>query len=344
MARPFSLPGRNLEILSAIVKSYIATGEPVGSKYVSDKRKDRLSPASIRNVMAELEEHGYLSHPHTSAGRVPTGKAFREYVQHLSTPRLNPNDAGFIQDNLEQATTLEERLGRSSHVLAALTRQMGVAVVAPLSQSVLERVQFTRLGDHRILVVLVARGDLVRHRIIRVAEEIRPEELDRLANYVNHEFAGWPLAAVRGEIRQRIRVERAEFDAILSRLRLLCAQGFLNADTDAQICLEGAPNLVVGVEILDGGRVRQLLQALEDKEKLIQLLDECIRGDMAVRIGLGETYPGMRDYALIGAVCELEPGVPGRIAVIGPMRMPYERAISAVAHVAKLFRHLSDVN
>ena len=182
----------------AIVKSYIATGEPVGSKYVSGKRKDRLSPASIRNVMAELEETA-TSRPHASAGRVPTEKAFREYVQHLSTPRLNPDDAGFIQDNLDQATTLEERLGRSSLVLAALTRQMGVAVVAPLSQSVLERVQFTRLGDHRILVVLVARGDVVRHRVIRVAEEIRPEELERLANYVNHEFAGWPLAAVRGE-------------------------------------------------------------------------------------------------------------------------------------------------
>lgn len=344
MARPFSLIGRNMEILSAIVRSYIATGEPVGSKYVSQKRKDRLSPASIRNVMAELEAQGYLSHPHTSAGRVPTDKAFREYVEHLTAQRLGPSEAGFIQDNLEQATTLEERLGRSSHVLAALTHQMGVAVVAPLSRSVLERVQFTGLGDHRILVVLVARGDVVRHRIIRVTEPIRPDELVRLANYVNREFAGWPLAAVRGEILHRIQQERAEFDAILSRLRLLCVQGFLSADTDAQIYLEGAPNLVGGMESLDGGRVRQLLQALEDKERLIQVLDECIRSGMSVQIGLENAYPGMKDYALIGTVCELEDGAPGRIAVIGPTRMPYERVISAVAHVARLFRHLSGLN
>ena len=262
MAGPFSLTGRNLEVLSAIVKGYITTGEPVGSKTLSEKRYDRLSPASIRTVMAQLEAHGYLSHPHTSAGRVPTGKGFLEYVRHLGTPRLAASDAGFIQNNLEQATTLEERLGRSSHVLATLTRQMGVAVVAPLSQSVLERVQFTTLGDHRILVVLVARGDVVRHRIIRVAEEIRPDELERLANYVNQEFAGWQLAAVRAEILRRIQQERAEFDAILRRLRLLCVQGFLNADAGAQIYVEGAPNLVGGVESLDGGRVRQLLKAL----------------------------------------------------------------------------------
>lgn len=344
MGAPMALAGRNLEILSGIVRAYIATGEPVGSKTLSEKRKDRLCSASIRNVMAELEEQGYLTHPHTSAGRVPTEKAFREYVQHLTTPRLKATEAGFVQESLEQATTIEERMGRSSHVLATLTRQMGVAVLAPLADSVLERVQFIQVGENRILVVLLARGEVVRHRVIRVAETIRPDELERIGAYVNAEFSGWPLEAARQEIQRRIQQERAEFDAILRRLRLLCVQGFLSTDAEAQIYLEGAPNLVGTVGSLDGGRVRQLLQTLEDKEKLIQVLDQCIRGDLAVHIGLENAYPGMTDYAVIGAVCELEPGVPGRIAVIGPTRMPYERVMSAVAGVARMIRHLGNLN
>src|SRR5262249_18354284 len=128
MERRSSLVGRNLEILNAIIRSYIATGEPVGSKTVAQRRKDGLSPASIRNSMAELEEEGYLSHPHTSAGRVPTDKALRFYVQHLSAPRLDRLDADFVEVSLRQGGTLEERLGLSSRVLAALTRQVGLVV------------------------------------------------------------------------------------------------------------------------------------------------------------------------------------------------------------------------
>ncbi len=355
MTRPFSLTGRNLEILSAIVRTYIATGEPVGSKTLSQRRKDGLSPASIRNVMAELEAQGYLTHPHTSSGRVPTEKAFREYVQRLGVSRLGASEVDFIQDSLEQATTLNERLGCSSHVLATLTRQMAVAVAAPLSQAVLEHVHFLRLADQRILAVLVTGGDVVRHRIIRLAEEIGPDELERIANYINLEFAGWPLAAVRREVLHRIAAERAEFDAILRRLRLLCVEGFLSTDAEAHISLEGAPNLVMAKQSLDAGRVRQLLRALEDKERLIQVLDQCLRGDvtvtadtagetLAVRFGLDDAYPGMRDYALIGAGCEVQPGLPCRIAVLGPTRMPYERVMSAVAHVARMFRHLAEAN
>jgi len=357
MGRPFSttgsLTGRNREILSAVVKRYIASGEPVGSRTVAEKRRQQLSPASIRNVMAQLEAEGYLTHPHTSAGRVPTEKAFREYVQHVGAARLGRGDTGLIEDSLEGASSVEERLGRSSHVLATLTRQMGVAIVAPLSESVLEHVHFLRLSEQRVLAVLVARGDVVRHRILRLGDEIRPDELERIANYVNVEFAGWPLGAARREIVRRLEQERAEFDAILKRLRLLCVQGFLSPETTAQIYLEGAPNLVGAEGNLESARVRLLLEALEDKERLIQVLDECLRGEMtvvaraggetlAVRIGLDDAYPGMQDYAVIGTVCEMEPGAPARIAVIGPTRMPYERVISAVAQVAAKLSAVGD--
>src|SRR5262249_16782260 len=159
----FALSGRNLEILSTIIRSYITSGEPVGSATIARRRRDALSPASIRNVMAELEAQGYLTHPHTSAGRVPTEKAFTFYVHSLArTPHLDPSEADFVQDNLDHAHSLEDRLDRTSHVLAALTGQLGVVVLAPLSEAVLEHVQFHRLADHRILVVLVARGGVVR--------------------------------------------------------------------------------------------------------------------------------------------------------------------------------------
>ncbi|MBI3667134.1 MAG: heat-inducible transcription repressor HrcA [Acidobacteria bacterium] len=357
MSRPFSLTGRNWEILTDIIRNYISTGEPVGSKSVSEQRKEKLSPASIRNVMAELESHGYLAHPHTSAGRLPTEKAIRLYVDTLSARRLRPFEADFVETNLRAASSLEERLDRSSHVLAALTHQVGIVVSAPLSEAVLERVQFLRLSERRLLVVLVARGDVVRDRIIRLAEEIPAEELERIANYVNQNFAGWKVSATRLEILRRIEEERAAYDAILRRLRLLYLEGFLRGDAMAQIYLDGTANLVESLPALDAERLRRLLQALEEKEKLIELLDECIRDDMrmsvqkgpageslCVRIGLEEAYPAMQGLALIGAACTLEPGLTGRIAVIGPTRMQYERVMSAVAHLAGLFQGLSETN
>lgn len=353
MPRPFSLTGRNLEVLNAVIKSYIATGEPVGSKSISEHRRDHLSPASIRNVMAELEAEGYLTHPHTSAGRVPTDKALRQYVEHLTTTRLQPSEVDFVQLSLGQAATLEERMGLSSRVLAALTRQVGVVVMAPLSQAVLQRVQFLRLSERRVLIVLVARGEVVRHRVMPVGEEIRQEELDRIANYVNENFGGWQLWAAREEILRRIEEERAAYDAILRRLHLLCVQGFLAADSDARVYLEGTPNLV---ESLDAERARVLLRALEEKQKLIEILDQCVRSEMRisalkwaagqalwVRIGLEDASPAMKGLALIGAACNME-GLTGRIAVIGPTRMQYERVMSAVAHVVNVFHKLTEAN
>lgn len=357
MQRPFSLSGRNLEVLSSIIKGYISTGEPVGSKTISEKRRDGLSPASIRNVMADLESQGYLCHPHTSAGRVPTEKAFRHYVQTITASRLQPSEADFVQVNLQEASTLEERMGRSSQVLAILTHQLGIVVLAPLSQAVLQHVQFLRLSDQRVLMVLVAQGDVVRNRVIRVAEEIPQDDLTRIGNYVNQNFGGWRLADARSEILRRLEQERATYDMILRRLRVLCQQGFLAADSQARISLDGASNLMDGAQSLDQDKMRLLLRALEEKEKLIQLLDECMRGEMkiavaqggagetlCVRIGLEEAYPAMKDFALIGAVCHTDAGLAGRIAVIGPVRMQYERVMSAVAHVASVFQNLSEDN
>ena len=359
MARPFSLTGRSAEILHAVVKTYIATGQAVGSRTLSDKRKDHLSPASIRNAMAELEAEGYLSHPHTSAGRLPTDKGLRFYVENLGKPRLQRSEADLVQANLREATTLEDRLGRSSRLLAELTRQIGIVVMAPLSQAVLRHIQFQRLSEGRILVVLVSSGDVVQHRIVRVEEQIPIGELERIAGYLNGNFAGWKLVEARAEILRRIEEERAAYDAVLRRLRLLWLAGFLGtgAAADAQVYLEGTPNLVDAIRDVDAGRLRELLRALEEKERLVALLDECIREDMrlvahneaagkpiCIRIGLEDAHPAMKHLALIGAVCAMEPGLEGRIAVLGPTRMPYERVMSAVAQVARAFYSLAESN
>jgi len=357
MASPFSLSGRKLEILTSIVKSYILTGAPVGSRRISERRKDRLSSASVRNVMAELEAQGLLTHPHTSAGRVPTEKAFRFYVQNLNAARLEPAEADFVRVNLREAGSLEERLGRSSQVLAALTHQVGIVVAAPISQAVLDYVQFVRLADRRILAVVVARGDVVRRRILRITEEIAPGELERIANYLNRNFVGWKLAAARHEILRRIEQERAAYDTVLRRLRLLYREGFLREEAETRIYMQGTPNLVEGDQALDRQRVHRLLEALEQKEKLIELLDQCIRADLvvlaqksdgpeplSVRVGLEHSSPVLKDFALIGTLCKIRPGLEGRLAVIGPTRMHYERVMSAVAHVAGTFHSLSKNN
>jgi heat-inducible transcriptional repressor len=247
-------------------------------------------------------------------------------------------------------------MGQSSHVLATLTRYVGIVVSAPLSQAVLEHIQILQLSEGRLLVVLVSSGDVVQHRIIRLGESIPAEELERIANYVNQNFVGWKLEAVRTEIQHRIEQERATYDAILRRLRLLYLAGFLRGEPQAQVYLEGTPNLIVGINV-GAERLSRLLQALEEKERLIELLDECLREDrrasvskgphqepLLVRIGLEEAYPDMTDLSLVGTVCALEPGLDGRIAVIGPTRMHYERVMSAVAHVARVFYSLAEAS
>jgi len=329
---------REREILTAIVETFIVTGEPVGSRTLARSNREGLSSASIRNVMADLSESGFLEQPHTSAGRVPTTEAYRYYVEQLSSEaRLSPNDESMIQGSLNGVADVQDFMERTSHVLSLISKNVGVAVAVGGPKNALEHVYFSRLGDQKVLAVVVTKAGVVRDRVLRL--DIPQNELDSAARYINENFRGWTMEAMQTEIARRLERERSEYDRLMASLEQLYRQGALETDdATLMIFVEGAANLVAGET--DRRRLQELLKTLEEKQKIVDLLSAYLHTKQeAVRvvIGLDDAQPSMRNLVLIGAPARSGGDVMGSLAVIGPTRMDYQHTITAVSYIARLF-------
>ncbi len=333
------------EVLTAIVETFISTGEPVGSRTLAVRSREHLSAATIRNVMSDLTEAGFLDQPHTSAGRVPTPSAYRYYVEQISgTARLTPQRANEIQEQFVGVTDPQEFLERTSHVLSLISQNVGVAVAGGRgseSKNALEHVYFSRLADQRVLAVMVTRAGVVRDRILRNVS-LTQGDLDVAARYMNDNFHGWTMESVRAEMARRLQQERSEYDRLMQSLQQLVQQGALTSDAPMQaVFVEGASNLVT--QDSDRQRVSELLRTLEEKQRVVRLLDAYLdtrQEAVRVVIGLDETLPSMQNFVLIGAPARMSGEVMGSLAVIGPTRMDYQQTITAVSYIARLFDEL----
>ncbi len=330
--------GREREILTAIVETFIATGEPVGSRTLARGSREGLSAATIRNVMADLADAGYLEQPHTSSGRVPTAEAYRYYVEQLSgETHLSHENQSIIQDTLTGVSDVQEFMERTSHVLSLISHSVGVTVASSGPRNALEHVYFSRLGDQKVLAVVVTRSGVVRDRVLRL--DIPQADLDLAARYINENFRGWTMDDMRAELARRIEQERSEYDRLMKSIEQLYKQGALasNEGTEA-VFVEGAANLVTGEE--DRERLQDMLRTLEEKEKVVKLLGAYLdtrQEAVRVVIGLDETLPSMRNFVLIGAPARVGGEVMGSLAVIGPTRLDYQHTMSAVSYIARLF-------
>src|SRR5438270_1187014 len=336
---------RDHENLTAIVEAFVSTGEPVGSRMLSRASREGHSPATIRNVMADLVDAGYLEQPHTSAGRVPSSAAYRYYVEQLSgKTQLSQADAGVIEDSLHGVTDVQEFMERTSHVLSLISRNVGVTVAVSGPKNALEHVYFSRLGDQKVLAVVVTKSGLVRDRVLRL--DLPQSDLDGAARFINENFRGWTLEAVRGEIARRLDQERSEYDRLMSSVQQLYNQGVLSGDDSAQmVFIEGASNLVANEQ--DRSRLQELLQALDQKQRLVELLGAYLDAKQeAVRvvIGLDEALPSMRNLVLIGTPARVGGEVMGSLAVLGPPRIDYQHTINSVSYIARLFDKLLNEN
>jgi heat-inducible transcriptional repressor len=338
MGPPGNIGHREREILTAIVETYIATGEPVGSRSLSRSNREGLSPATIRNVMADLSDAGFLEQPHTSSGRVPTTEAYRYYVEQISgEAHLSPGDQSIIRDSLAGITDVPEFLERTSRVLSLISKNVGVAVAIPGEKNALEHVYFSRLGDQKVLAVVVTRSGLVRDRVLRL--DISQADLDLAARYINENFRGWTMSDMRAELQRRVEAERSEYDRLMESLERLYKQGALAADTGAQtVFVEGASNLVANEQ--DRQRLQEMLKTLEEKGKIVRLLEAYLdtkQEAVRVVIGLDEALPSMSNFVLIGAPARVGKEVMGSLAVIGPTRIDYQHTMTAVSYIARLF-------
>ena len=357
-AGPAPLDERAALILTALVENFIATGDPVSSLSIArQQNREGLSAATIRNVMAELADAGYLEQPHTSAGRVPTARAFRFYADRLlqqAAPSLPAPAQTQIAARMAGATSSSDFLARTSHLLAGLSGGLGVALTVPGENDRLEHVHFTRLGPQRLLTVLVTAAGAVRDRVVTLDRDYTAAELEQAANYLNHNFRGWALEGIRRELERHVAEERSEYRRMLAALADLWGHWTLLPGGDAAdpakgqrsshevtLFVEGFANLMAGDP--DRDRLRRILSALEEKERVIELLNAYIDGRSSVRVvvGLEAAMPEMAGLVLVAAPARLGEQHLGTVGVIGPTRMPYASAIGGVSYLASLFARWS---
>ena len=339
--------GREREILTAIVETFIASGEPVGSRTLARASREGLSAATIRNVMADLADAGFLDQPHASAGRVPTAEAYRYYVEQLSgEAHLSDENQSIIQDTLTGVTNVQEFMERTSHVLSLISHSVGITVATTGPRNALEHVYFSRLSDQKVLAVVVTRSGVVRDRVLRL--DISQSDLDLAARYINENFRGWTMGDMRAELARRLEKERSEYGRLMQSIEQLYQQGALASNDDTQaVFVEGAANLVghrvTGDE--DRQRLQDMLRTLEEKEKVVKLLGAYLdtrQEAVRVVIGLDEALPAsnLQNFVLIGAPARVGGEVMGSLAVIGPTRLDYQHTMSAVSYIARLFDKL----
>jgi heat-inducible transcriptional repressor len=340
-----SYNARKFEILHAIVRAYIDDGEPVASRDVARRRRDGLSAASVRNVMADLSDEGYLAQPHTSAGRIPTEKAFRSYIESLTnTNRLLTAELERVRGELQRAETIDARVERSSHILTEMTRSVGIAAAIPTSSQVLDQIELMPLGDRRVLMIVVTKDRVVRNRVVAMDEDTSEAELESIRNYVNRNFSGWVLSDIQAELQERLEADSAAYDAILRTLTELYTKGLLDIGQAPEIHMEGASNLI-GLDLhLTREKMRELFRALEEKKRILRMLNRFLEGregELAVQVGLAESHPTMGELSLIGLSVRLPGGAFARVAVLGPMRMDYSKVMSAVLHVGQALQSVA---
>ncbi len=341
------ISARQRAILLNIVARYIETGEPVGSGTIASQiGTASASPATVRNEMVALTEAGLLEQPHTSAGRIPTARAFRLFVDSLApthTHALSEHSRNEIDAHFTDVSGTQAVLERTSHVLATLSSGVGVAIAAMPGGDQLEHVHFSRLGPARVLALVVTRGGMVRDRVLALDADLSQTQLETAGNFLNENFRGWEIERVRAELRQRVEDERQQYHRLMNVVEELWAQAVPNATGARQtIYVEGVANLV-GVQPITGAvdqeRLREMLGALEAKQRLIALLNAYIdarQESVRVVFDLEEQAPEMAGLVLIAAPARLSGEHCGTIAVIGPKRMRYERTMTEVGYLAQV--------
>lgn len=352
---PASMGLREDVVLTAVIENYIANGDPVASQSIArQQNREGMSAATVRNVMADLSEAGYLEQPHTSAGRVPTARAFRYYVEQLlcrAHPALPPPAQEQIEETFAGVASATDFFARTSHILALLSGGVGVALTAGAEKELLEHVHFVRLGHARVLAVLVTTTGVVRDRLLLLNHDLATGELERAANYLNTNFHGWALERIRQELARRVEQERSEYDRMLASLEELWAKCAVDrapdraqektidrATQDKSIFVEGVANLMVSE--VDRHHLRQIFMALEEKQRIVDLLNAYVDSrntSVRVIVGLEETMPEMRGLVLVAAPARRGQQHLGTVAVIGPTRMQYASAIGTVTYIADLF-------
>lgn len=326
-----------------LVQAYIDAGEPVSSLWLAS-RGFGVSSATLRNALARLEEQGYVRQPHTSAGRVPTDLGYRAYVDQLMAERRVSRPAPRVEARLRQAATVDDLLSHVSQEVSRASHHVGFAIAPAGDTARLEHLEFVPLDSERILVVLVSDGGQISHKVIAPSERHASVELQQAANYLNTEFRGRSLVEIRQVVLERVREERTLYDALMERALVLASSTFDEVDASPAVFIQGTSFLLEALGGEDPGQtlqtLRTLLRMIEEKTRLVELLDAYISGaGLTVVIGSEHPAPDLRHFSIVAASYH-DGRRAGTVGVIGPTRMRYSRAIDAVDSLTRAMNRL----
>ncbi|WP_243358734.1 heat-inducible transcriptional repressor HrcA [Fundidesulfovibrio terrae] len=329
---------RELEVLTAIVEDYIAKAQPVGSRTVSKGSAMRLSPASIRNTMSDLTDKGYLEQPHTSAGRIPTAKAFRLYLDQVMRLRpLTGSVKEMMSSSLGQAgLEIDDILRRASRVLSTVSKQVCMVLAPRHALARWRQIDFVLLRPGLVMAILVLQGGLVQKRLVTVDDSITADSLVHFGNYLNHHFQNLTVAEVRTRIIAEMAAAERELSTLTGRALLLAVDTFANAEAP-QMYVEGTLNMLSQPEFSDVGSMREVLGALEDRTRLLEVLDKTMEEYRTV-VMLGEEAQaaGVSGCGLVSSPYGGQGTPLGAVSVIGPLRMDYAEVVPLVNYTAQL--------
>ena len=338
----YQLSERDKSILGAIIQEYVSTGEPVGSRIVSRKYMMALSPATVRNVMADLEELGLLYQPHISAGRIPTPEGFRFYLSEIMQVRALPKmEKGIISRHMARtAGDVRETLHEASHLLSQISRNASILIMPRIDPFLFKRIDFVRLDDSRILVILVSQAGMVYNHIVH-GEDISQDLLVRYANYLNECSADLSIHEMRDRLVREMSSEKARFDSMMKQALSLGMTALEGIAGSPDVYIQGKESVFNSPDLADFARLRDIVTAFEDKGKMVRLLNRVLE-DPGVKVLLGADMEqfGTDHFSLVASGYYRGEVPVGSLGVIGPIRMDYSRVIPLVGYVAKILSDL----
>jgi heat-inducible transcriptional repressor len=329
---------RALHFLKLLVERYIQEGHPIGSRALAKDAGLDLSPATIRNVMADLEDMGLVASPHTSAGRVPTLSGYRMFLDCLITLKpLEDQEVADIRGQLGSIAEPSKLIQATSRLLSAVTNMAGVVRLPRRERASFRQIEFLRLSGDRVLTILVTHDDEVHNRIIHTHKVYSAAELEQAAGYLNAKFYGRGLDQVRDGLVQELRATRADLDQLMARALEMASQVVEGSQEDDGYAIAGQTNLMDFDELADMERLKQLFHAFTEKQQILHLLDRCMEAEgVQIFIGGESDYQVLDGVSVVTAPYKLNDRVVGVLGVIGPTRMAYERVIPIVDVTARL--------
>lgn len=332
---------RAQQLLRTLVECYIRDGQPVGSRTLTRESGLSLSAATIRNVMADLEEHGFVSSPHTSAGRVPTDKGYRYFVDALLRFQPpGPAEVAQLRRHLEQrAGDPKALVAAASQLVSGLTQLAGVVTVPREQHAALSQIEFVGLSGNRVLTILVVNGREVQNRVVQLDRHFSPDELRRAAAYLNELFGGQELAGVRSRLVAQLQETREQMNRMMVDAITIAQHAFAEEPhvRDADMVVAGETNLMGFAELSNVDRLRKLFEAFNEKRDILHLLDQSLHAEgVQIFIGHESGYTILDDCSVVVAPYTQDDRVVGVLGVIGPTRMAYERVIPVVDIAARM--------